>query len=98
MLRENHNNKKSMCVNYTTVQCTKRQGYIPHGKTRKWQDIFVTYITLLRHTVLPVKLSVGHLIKKFRALYGTSKLITEFTRKGKGTVHPITGHEGPQVE
>ena len=62
--------------------------------------MFVTYITLLRQRILTAKLSVAHLIKTFPALYGTSKLITEFTRKGKdkGEVHPITGHEGPEVE
>jgi hypothetical protein len=76
----------------------KRQGYISHDNTRKWQGILVTYITLLRHRIPTAKLSVAHLIKKFPALCGTSKLITEFTRKGKDKVHPITGHEGPGVE
>jgi len=68
--------------------------------TRKWQGIFVTYITLLRHRILTAKMPVAHMIKKFPALYGTSKLTSEFIRKGKdkGKVQPITGHEGPQVE
>ena len=49
---------------------------------------------------MTAKLSVAHLVKKFPALYGTSKLITEFTRRGKGIgkVHPIKGHEGSEVE
>jgi len=77
------------------AQYTKRQGYISHDNTRKWQGIFVTYITLKRHRIMTAKLSVAHLIKKCPALYGTSKLVTEFRRKGKdkGKVHPITGHE-----
>ena len=80
------------------VQCTKRRGYISHDNTRKYQGIFVTYITLLRHRIPTEKLSVAQLIKKFPTLYGTSKLITKFTRKDNGKVHPITGHKHPEVE